>query len=161
MQWIARAFVAIALLAVTGCAQPFWRQPPPPPPIAYGPATERQIEQSLQRYSSRIVAMDAAAVADMYAPDGVWERQSGPLQGREAIRQALSSAGNVRVLSNEMTTSYLSYNGPAVIQTGDFRQSARLGDGRIVSASGRFEATWVRGSTGEWWIRRMVIRPNR
>jgi ketosteroid isomerase-like protein len=67
----------------------------------------------------------------------------------------------VRVLSNEMTTATLSYNGPAVIQTGEFNQSARLPDGRIVDAAGRFEATWVRGGNGEWWIRRMVTRPNK
>lgn len=156
----ARAVVAVALLALAGCI-PELMYKSPQAPIAYGPATERQIEGALQRYSGMIQAMDASAVAEMYASDGVWERQSGPLQGRDAIRSALASTNGVRVLSNEMTTSTLSYNGPAVIQTGEFKQSARLPDGKIVDAAGRFEATWVRGANGEWWIRRMVTRPNK
>jgi len=159
MKWIARAAMAFALLGLAGCIPELMNKTPSQAPIAYGPATERQIEVALQRYSGMILAMDASAVADMYAPDGVWERQSGPLQGRDAIRGALASTGGVRVLSNEMTTAYLSYNGPAVVQTGDFKQSARLPDGKIVNAAGKFEATWVRSTQGDWWIRRMVTRP--
>src|SRR6185436_7096270 len=97
MNWSLRALMAAALIAVAGC-MPLMEKGPPPEPIAYGPATERQVEKSLQRYSNLITGMDAAGVADMYAPDGVWERQSGTLQGRDAIRQAVaSSASNVRI----------------------------------------------------------------
>ena len=159
MRTLARATFAFTLLVLAGCETPPWRERPPEP-IAYGPQTERQIERSLQRYSGLIVAMDANAIAEMYAPDGVWERQSGPLHGRDAIRQAVASSP-ARVLSNEMTTAYLSYNGPAVVQTGEFKQSARLPNGKVVDASGRFEATWMRGPDGEWSIRRMVTRPNK
>ena len=152
------ACVFIVLLALGGCMQPPWSTAPPAP-LATGPATERELESALQNYSRMILAMNAPAVAEMYAPDGVWERQSGALRGREAIRGALAATGGVRVLSNEMTMSYLSYNGPAVIQTGEFRQSVKLPDGKIVDATGKFEATWARGANGEWWIRRMVTRP--
>lgn len=134
---------------------------PPPTPVRPGPMSERQLEVQLQRYSNLIVAMDARAISEMYAPDGVLERSSGPLQGREAIRDALSSTGGVRVISNDMYMLYMSYNGPAVIQTGEFKQTARTPDGKTVNVTGRFEATWVRSARGEWWIRRMVTRPNR
>lgn len=156
MQWIGRVLVTVTLLAVAGCI-PQLTPNGPPPEIAYGPATERQIDKGLQRYSALIAAMDAGGVADMYAPDGVWERQSGALQGRDAIRQAVSSS-SARVLSNEMNATYLSYNGPAVVQTGEFAQSVRLANGKVVNVSGRFEATWMRGPDGEWWIHRMVTR---
>jgi len=160
MQRLGRILAAVALLAVAGCAELYSGRPTAePPPIVYGPATERQVERALQRYSALIVAMDADGVAAMYAPDGVWERQSGPLRGRRAIRDALAETGGVRVMSNDMKMSYLSYNGPAVVQSGDITQSSRLPDGKIVTAEGRFEATWVRGANGEWWIRRMVIQP--
>ena len=152
--------ITILLLQLAACDQIFMRPPQVTPPIAYGPETERQIENALQRYKTLILAMDAAAVSEMYAPDGVMERQSGPLVGRDAIRQALANTGGVRVQSIEMTTSYISYNGPAVVQTGDFNQSAKLANGKVVSAAGRFEATWVRGTNNEWWIKRMVTRPN-
>jgi ketosteroid isomerase-like protein len=155
--------LVVAALAASGCQymDVYGPPPPPPQPIAYGPTTERQIDQALQRYSALIVAMDAAAISEMYAPDGVWERQSGPIQGREAIRRALADAGGVRVLANDMKTAYMSYAGPAVLQTGDFKQTVRLADGKVVEASGRFEATWVRAPNGEWWIRRMVTRPGK
>jgi len=160
MRFVGRILAIVALLAVAGCAELLGdRRAPAPPPITYGPATERQVERALQRYSQLIVAMDADGVAAMYAPDGVWERPSGPLRGRRAIRDALAETGGVRVVSNEMRMSYLSYNGPAVVQSGDVTQTSRLPNGQVVSASGRFEATWVRGANGEWWIRRMVIQP--
>lgn len=161
MKWFVRAALLAALLAVSGCIPQLINQQQSEKPIAYGPATEKQIESALQRYSRLVSAMDASAVADMYAPDGVWERQSGPLQGRSAIRAALEANGGVRVVSNDMTTAFISYNGPAIVQTGDFRQSVRLPDGKIVNAAGKFEATWVKGENGDWWIRRMIFRPGK
>lgn len=153
--------VAVLGLAAAGCEylDNYNRPPPETTPIAYGPATERQLQRSLAHYSALMVAMDATAISNMYAPDGVWERQSGPLQGREAIRAALAASNGVRVLSNEMIMANMSYLGPAVLQTGEFRQSSRLPDGRVVNTQGRFEVTWVRGPDGEWWIRRMVFLP--
>ena len=155
-----RTLSAVALLAVAACAPHFAHQGPPgPPPIPYGQATETQIEHAMDRYSSLMLAMDASGLASMYAPDGVMERQSGnALHGRDEIRTVLASAGNVRVLSNQMTTISIAYNGPAVVQTGEFHQSARV-NGKVVNAAGRFEATWVRGPHGEWFIERMVTYP--
>lgn len=161
MKQIAR-LVAVVVMAMTaaGCIPQLMEPPGPPPPIPYGAATERQVEKALQRYSAMIATMDAAGVASIYAPDGVWERQAGMIQGRDAIRNAVASLP-ARVLSNTMTTSSMSYNGPTVIQSGEFIQSARLPDGKVVAAQGRFEATWIRGPDGEWWIHRMVTRPGK
>ena len=153
--------------ALAGCAQDFGHHQGPPPAepsgpanAPYGHATEMQIEHSMDRYSALLTAMDADGLASMYTPDGVMERQSGgPLRGREEIRAFLASAGpNVHVLSNQMTTISLAYNGPAVVQTGEFHQSVRA-NGKVVNAAGRFEATWVRGPHGEWFIRHLVTRP--
>ncbi|MEQ1863212.1 MAG: nuclear transport factor 2 family protein [Micropepsaceae bacterium] len=160
MLTIARSLLILAALSLGGCIQQFGKHRPSNSVVS-GPTTEQQLESALQRYSNRILAMDAAAVAGMYAPDGVWERQSGPLRGRDAIRGALAATGGVRVLSNEMTTATLSYNGPAVVQNGDFKQTVQLPNGKTVDAAGKFEATWVQSDNGEWWIRRMVTRPNK
>jgi ketosteroid isomerase-like protein len=161
-----RSFVRIALvvavaMTAAGCQglMDTYNTPPPPQQIAYGPATEKQLQRALSRYSALMVQMDATAISEMYAPDGVWERQSGPLRGRDAIRAALIATNGVRVVSNEMIMANMSFMGPSVVQVGDFRQSSRLPDGKVVTASGRFEATWVRGPNGEWWIRRMVFLP--
>ena len=109
-----------------------------------------------------ILAMDASAVAEMYAPDGVWERQSGPLRGRDAIRSALAATTGVRVLSNEMTTATSLLQRPGGRpQRASSNNRAQLPNGKIVDATGKFEATWVAAANGEWWIRRMVTRPNK
>ena len=126
-----------------------------------GRATEASIEKAMDRYSSMLATMDADGLAAMYTPDGVMERQSGPpLRGREAIHDYLAKPpANVRVVSNKMTTVSLSYNGPAVVQTGDFEQNTRV-NGKVITATGRFEATWVRGPHGTWYIQHMVTRPH-
>jgi uncharacterized protein (TIGR02246 family) len=165
MRALACALSLAAALTLGGCTgqfQQLWqRKSPPPAAVAATTTTEQEIEAALQRYSSRIMAMDADSVAGMYAPDGVWERQSGPLRGRDAIRTALATTGGVRVISNEMTTTNLSYNGPAVVQTGEFKQTVQLSNGNAVEAAGKFEATWVKSEIGDWWIRRMVTRPGK
>ncbi len=152
-------FLGLALLSLTACEQLLMNKPIQTAPIAYGPATERQVEGALQRFSALMGAQNAAAVAEAYAPDGVWERASGPLRGRDAIRSALEAQQGVKVLGFEMRTAFISYNGPAVVQSGEFTQTVRTPDGKTVTAQGRFEATWVRAGSGEWWIHRMAFRP--
>lgn len=160
--------IAVVLLALSlgACEQmmlgsPYQSyQPYQPPKVAYGPATERQVEASLQRFASLMAAQDAGSIANTYAPDGVWERQTGPLRGRAAIHDALTATSSVQVLSFGMKTSYMSYNGPEVLQTGEFSQSAKLPNGKMINNTGKFDATWVKSPTGDWWIRRMAFRPN-
>jgi ketosteroid isomerase-like protein len=161
MRSLLRLAFALTCLALAGCEQlSLMTGPSSTAPIAYGPETEKQIERSSKRYASLLQAMDADGLSRMYSPDGVWERQNGPVEGREAIRQALANTNGVQVQAVEMTTSYMSYNGPAIVQTGDFSQTVKLPNGKVVTATGRFEATWIRSASGEWWIKRMVTRPN-
>jgi uncharacterized protein (TIGR02246 family) len=161
MSSLLRLTLALSLFALAGCEQlSLMNGRSSTAPIAYGPETEKQIERSSKRYSQLLLSMDAEGVSRMYAPDGVWERQSGPVEGRDAIRQALSNMNGVQVMAADLTTSYMSYNGPAVVQTGDINQTIKLPNGKVVSSTGRFEATWMRSPDGNWWIRRMVTRPN-
>jgi uncharacterized protein (TIGR02246 family) len=157
------AVVALTTLSLSACQEmllgPAGPSPYNPPPVSHGPATERQIESASQRFAALMAAQDANAIASAYAPDGVWERQSGPLRGRDAIRGALQNNTGVRVLSFGMRTEYISYNGPVVVHTGEFQQSVQLPNGKTSSNVGRFEADWIRGPRGEWLIRRMAFRP--
>jgi hypothetical protein len=63
------------------------------------------------------------------------------------------------VLSFGMRTEFMSYNGPVVMHTGEFQQSVQLPNGKTTNNVGKFEADWIRGPRGEWWIRRMTFRP--
>lgn len=154
-----RIAVLLAVLALGACQEMLLDKPYQPSPVHYGPTTERQVEAASQRFASLMAAQDALAIANAYSPDGVWERQSGPLRGRDAIRTALESTTGVRVLSFGMRTEYITYNGPAVIHTGEFTQSAQLPNGKTATNTGKFEATWIKGPRGEWWIHRMSFRP--
>jgi uncharacterized protein (TIGR02246 family) len=160
---LSRAVCVGALLAVAACGPQHVRDAPgrwDTGSVTPGRSTEAAIEQAMDRYSSMLATMDAEGLSAMYTPDGVMERQSGPpLRGREAIRDYLSKpAGDVRVISNRMTTISLAYNGPAVVQDGEFEQSTRV-NGKVVNASGRFEATWVKGPHNVWYLQHMVTRP--
>ncbi len=154
-----RIVVLLVALSLAACEQMLLDKPYQPTPVTYGPATERQVEAASQRFASLMAAQDASAIAGAYSPDGVWERQSGPLRGRDAIRTALEANTGVRVLSFGMKTEFITYNGPAVIHTGEFTQSAQLPNGKTATNTGKFEATWIRGPRGEWWIHRMSFRP--
>ena len=154
-----RLVVLLAAISLAACEQMLLEKPYQPPPVAYGPTTERQVEAASQRFASLMAAQDATAISNAYAPEGVWERQSGPLRGRDAIRTALEANTGVHVTSFGMRTEYITYNGPAVVHTGEFTQSAQLPNGKAATNTGKFEATWIRGPRGEWWILRMSFRP--
>ena len=154
-----RIAVLLAALSLAACEQMLLDKPYQPTPVHYGPATERQVESASQRFASLMAAQDANAIAGAYAPDGVWERQSGPLRGRDAIRAALQTNTGVRVLSFGMRTEFMSYNGPVVMHSGEFEQTVQLPNGKTSTNVGKFEADWMRGPRGEWWIRRMAFRP--
>ncbi len=156
-----RSFVAaISLLVLVGCDASLLRSAPGLAPVVQGPETEQAIKSAAQRYAGLLLAMDATGVSEMYATEGVWDRASGPLTGRDAIRNALTNANGVTVLGVDMKTASITYNGPAVIQTGEIAQTVKLPNGRTTTSTARFEATWIRNPEGTWRIHRMVTRPS-
>jgi uncharacterized protein (TIGR02246 family) len=155
-----RSFVAaIGLLALAACDASLLRGGQGLSPVAQSPETEQAVEAAAQRYAGLLLAMDATGVSEMYATEGVWDRASGPLSGREAIRNALASTNGVTVLAVDMKTARIAYNGPAVVQTGEIAQTVKLPNGRTTTSTARFEATWIRNPEGNWRIHRMVTRP--
>gem|GEM_PF-3188623 len=153
--------LAVGLVALGGCdAALFSGASPGMTPVAQGPETESAVEAAARRYAGLLLAMDATGVSGMYAPEGVWDRASGPLTGRDAIRNALANANGITVLGVDMKTTGFAYNGPAVIQTGDITQTVKLPNGRTTTTTARFEATWIRDTEATWRILRMVTRPN-
>lgn len=159
MRMLRSIVAAVALVALVGCDAVFQRGGQGLTTIVQGPATEQAVEAAAQRYAGLLLAMDATGVSEMYATEGVWDRASGPLTGREAIRNALASANGVTVLAVDMKTAGITYNGPAVVQTGEIAQTVKLPNGRTTTSTARFEATWIRNPEGTWRIHRMVTRP--
>jgi uncharacterized protein (TIGR02246 family) len=119
-----------------------------------------RIEAALRAYSAALLAMDADRIAAAYTPDGEL-RDPGrePLKGPAAIRAFLASFTGVKVEEQEMRGVSLQIVGPSALQTGTFRQRARLADGKIVESKGTFEAEWERQPDGSWLISRMTTNP--
>jgi uncharacterized protein (TIGR02246 family) len=145
-----RNFAAVAALAVlSGCATFGFQEDAP-----------ARIEAALQAYSGHMLAMDAERIAATFTPDGeLQDRDRPPLKGRDAIRTFLKSFTGVKVEKNELKGVSLNLLGPGALQTGTFRQTARLADGKIVETKGTFEAEWERQADGSWLMSRMTTNP--
>ncbi len=67
---------------------------------------ERACERLLVEYSRRVDYGEAAAVADLFVPDGVWVGVDLELQGRDAIREWFTRReGLDRRVSRHVTTN--------------------------------------------------------
>lgn len=120
----------------------------------------RAVEAGLQLYGALIRAMDADGVAALFAEDGeLGTNGQPPHRGRDDIRAYLKSFGNVKVLSDEMTTASIDVAGDSAMARGSYQQTAKVGDDAPVHVHGGFEAVWVRQSDGRWLIKRMTAFP--
>ncbi len=143
------SFVLTALVALAGCGS-----------FAIQEDATARIDAALKAYSTSVLAMDADRIAASYTEGGellIPGRE--PLKGREAIRTFLASLSGVTVEENELKSVSLQVVGPGALQTGTFRQRARLADGKVVETKGTFEAEWERQRDGSWRLARMTTNP--
>lgn len=84
-------------------------------------------------------------------------RIEAALKAYSARTRALDADGQVEAY--ELRGVTLQLVGPSALQTGTFRQKARLADGRIAETNGTFEAEWERQPDGSWLLARMTINP--
>jgi uncharacterized protein (TIGR02246 family) len=118
------------------------------------------VEGRLQRYSSLTLAMDTAAMADMFAPDGeLVNPKRPPVKGREAIAKFLAGYSDYKVLSNEDTATSTLIDGDTAEQLGTYHQKVRAPDGQLFEASGRLEIEWVHAGPGKWLIVQLATFP--
>lgn len=119
-----------------------------------------RIEAALKAYSASVLAMDADRIAASFTEDGELQNPGRePLRGPEAIKAFLKTFSGVTVEENELKGDSLQIVGPSALQTGTFRQKARLADGKVVETKGTFEAEWERQENGSWLIARMTTNP--
>jgi ketosteroid isomerase-like protein len=125
-------------------------------------ADRLRVEARLQVYSARLLAMDPAGIAALFAPGGemVNPRQP-PVHGREAIAKFLAGFADYKVLSNVDEASSTAIDGDTAEQLGTYRQQVRSPDGRLFDASGRFEIGWLRNAAGEWEILQLETFPSK
>ncbi len=143
------ALAASALLALGGCGS-----------LAIQEDATARIDAALQAYSSSVLAMDANRIAASYTAGGELQIPGRePLKGPDAIRAFFGSLSGVTLEENELKSATLQVVGPGALQTGTFRQKARLADGKVVETKGTFEAEWERQRDGSWRLARMTTNP--
>jgi uncharacterized protein (TIGR02246 family) len=142
---------AVAAVALGGCAHPD------------AATIERpRVEARLQEYSARLLKMDPAAVAAMFAPEGemVNPRQP-PVHGRAAIEQFLAGFSDYKLLANSDVPDGTAVDGDTAEQTGTYHQTVLAPDGQRFETTGRLEVAWVRTRTGEWQILQLETFPSK
>jgi len=119
-----------------------------------------RVEARLQEYSARLLAMDPAAIAAMFAPEGemVNPRQP-PVHGRAAIEKFLAGYADYKLLANADVLEGTAIDGDTAQQTGTYHQTVRAPDGQKFETSGRIEVAWVRTPAGEWQIMQLETFP--
>lgn len=120
------------------------------------------VNAELQRYAGRVAARDHAAIAEMFASDGVIVTpEGGMVRGRAAIDHYLSRTLRDRVVGGRIAPARTTVHGDTARQAGFYEQRVRTRGGDTLRTSGRFAATWLRVRPQEWRILRLETRPDR
>ncbi len=124
------------------------------------PAPERAVDVALENYVQLLRRQDAAALSELFAPDGsLGHAGQAPIVGPAAIRAFLESFASYKVVAHAMPVTSVSVEGNHVTQVGTYSQTVRTPDGRTIQVNGIFVAEWERQSDGRWLIRRMRTAP--
>ena len=119
-------------------------------------ASARELGAALEAYRSAILKGDAELASQSFAEDAELSHESQPpLHGRKAIRDLLASFSGYRVESYELAPSSTVTVEGGFLQRGEYRQSVLTPQGQAIRVAGTFEATWSRGATGSWLIKKM------
>lgn len=125
-----------------------------------GPAPEDQLRQAVQQYSKLLAAMDSAAIAAFFTPDGeLVVTGQEPVRGPDAIRKHLERFKDFQVQSHVMTTDTVEVHGVEGHVTGHFQQKVRIPSGEVVEARGTYAADWLHGADGKWRLRSLSTTP--
>lgn len=116
---------------------------------------EAAIRAATQRYDGYVLAMNHAAIAAMFAPDGELDVPGGePVRGPASIEKYLQGFSAFHVLADRMTTDRVDVRGTTAHSEGTYEQSVRLPNGSTVQVHGRYTAEWVEQG-GAWMLRRL------
>jgi uncharacterized protein (TIGR02246 family) len=119
-----------------------------------------KVEAGLQQYSRLLLAMDSAAIAQMFTPDGeVTNPSQPPVKGRAEIQKFIASFSDFHVLSNTDVSTSTLIDGNTAEQLGTYEQSVHSPQGHLFKVSGRLEIEWVKDASGEWKIMQLATFP--
>lgn len=118
---------------------------------------QQAVKIAMKHYDRLILHLDAEGISKLFMPQG---NLGNIAIGRDSIKKFLSSFKNVKVLSQESTTSSLIVKADTAVQTGHYTQSDLIGGKDTVYVKGTFKATWQRLKKGGWLIQKMTTKPD-
>lgn len=120
------------------------------------------VNAELQRYAERAATRDHAAIAGMFAAEGVIVTPEGKtVRGRDDIDRYLRGSLRKGVFDGRIAPAQTTVHGDTARQSGVYEERSRTWKGDTLRTSGRFAATWLRVRPGEWRILRLETRPDR
>jgi uncharacterized protein (TIGR02246 family) len=133
---------ALIALLILGCAS----TPP-----------EDDVRDAVNHYNKRVLAMDAAGIAEMYAPDGEMRLPNSVIRGRDEIAKYLRTFdGKFRLIENDTHINAIEVHGDTAGVTSTFRQRTLIIESsQIVEPHGTLHSEWVRGPDKKWRIKWM------
>jgi uncharacterized protein (TIGR02246 family) len=147
---IRTCWTALVVLSLSAAARPL---------LAADRDEVAEVEAALQRYNAFVLAMDNAAIAELYAEDGELAGPNGPVRGRKAIREFLETFKDFHVKANKTTPEKTSVNGETATQSARYWQRVELPSHETVEVSGRLDAQWAKHG-GRWLIQHMAATPD-
>lgn len=140
---------SLALLAGMACATP----PTPADPRA-------EIASRLASYAAAARAVDAAASASFFAPQGVlFEPGIPPIVTPDSIRAFVASFPGVRVDSAMLRADTIEVYGATAIVWGTYFEALRFPGQPPSAQHGRFVIEWQRDASAAWRIARYYRVP--
>jgi ketosteroid isomerase-like protein len=115
--------------------------------------TNDEIEQAMNNYDSLILKQDAAAIAQVFTPDG---KLGDAATGRDAIQKLLSQITGFKVIEQSSTTTGIQIRGDSALQQGTYIQRGVDARNDTVKAMGTFTCKWKWMEGEGWKIARIV-----
>ncbi|HEY1791466.1 MAG TPA: nuclear transport factor 2 family protein [Opitutaceae bacterium] len=145
-----RALLVVAALLLAACESPKAKRIE---------MEKDAVRARLQHFSELMLAMDNAAIAAMFAPQGEFDSPSRTTKGPAAIEGLLDKFSDHKILAcSYMATSTL-IDGDISEEIGTYSLRVREPTGHILESGGRLEVEWSRSPSGEWLINQLETFP--
>ncbi len=117
---------------------------------------KKNVELAMQRYNHLILQLDADSIALLFTPNG----NLGDIAvGRDSIKKFLSSFKDIKVLSQNSSTTSIIIKGDSAIQKGLYQQSDIIAKKDTMYVKGEYTALWQWLPQQGWRIKKMVTKP--
>ena len=114
------------------------------------------VEKRMKYYDHLIQKLDADSIALLYTPDG---KLGAMAQGRDSIKNFLSTFKNIQVLSQQSTSDSIIIINDTAIQKGFYTQKDVVNNKDTITVKGKYTTTWQWMPNDGWHIKKMETQP--